>query len=242
MAQAREQDRSAAAKGGRRGKRVKMRSATSGAFLRVRAEDDVTEVPVTKVRYGRIANKERVLSKVISGYADVAAKAKRNNKAYVISYVVTPDGKAQPLPEKAAEKDPGGGLEAAIARAKARGATKVAEILRSEDMLTAREFGPLIDASHETVNAKRKRHEVLALQGAKRGLRYPRWQVTGDGLELPGLPKLFEVFGDQPWAIYRFLRANHPELGGRTALEALKAGEVDAVLGVARNQATGAFS
>lgn len=53
---------------------------------------------------------------------------------------------------------------------------------------------------------------------------------------------MFEVLGDQPWTIYRFLRAAHAELGGRTALDALKAGQVDAVVNAAKNQAVCAFS
>lgn len=107
------------------------------------------------------------------------------------------------------------------------------------------EAGPLIGASHETVNTKRKRHEVLGLEGATRGVKYPRWQVTDSGLPLPGLPKLFEVLGEQPWIVFRFLKTPHAELGGKTALDVLKTGRVDAVdtvVGVAENQAAGAFS
>lgn len=244
MAQAREQHRQATAKRSRIAKAA-ARSASSGQFLRVHADDDVTEIPVSKVRYGRIVNRSRVLGKVIAGYADAAAKAKRTGKAYVITYVVTPDGKAEAMAEAPAEPPPEGSLDAAVARAKARGAIKAAEILKGPDMLTARDFGPLIGASHETVNTKRKRHEVLGLEGATRGVKYPRWQVTDTGLPLPGLPKLFEVLGEQPWTVFRFLKTPHAELGGKTALDVLKTGRVDAVdtvVGVAENQAAGAFS
>ena len=103
MAQPREQDRQATAKRSRSAKAGAARSASSGQFLRVHADDDVTEIPVSKLRYGRIVNKSRVLGKVIAGYADAAAKAKRTGKAYVITYVVTPDGKAQAMAEARAE-------------------------------------------------------------------------------------------------------------------------------------------
>ena len=245
MAQPREQDRQATAKRSRSAKAGAARSAASGQFLRVHADDDVTEIPVSKLRYGRIVNKSRVLGKVIAGYADAAAKAKRTGKAYVITYVVTPDGKAQAMAEAPAETPAEDSLDAAVARAKARGATKAAEILKGPDMLTARDFGPLIGASHETVNTKRKRHEVLGLEGATRGVKYPRWQVTDAGLPLPGLPKLFEILGEQPWTVFRFLKTPHAELGGKTALDVLRTGRVDAidtVVGVAKNQAAGAFS
>jgi hypothetical protein len=152
---------------------------------------------------------------------------------------VTPNGDAEPVAEKPAGDD---FLDLALATAKARGQASVTNILTGADMLTARDFGPLIGASHETVSTKRKRHEVLGLQGATRGVKYPRWQVTDAGLPLPGLPRLFEILGEQPWTVYRFPRTAHAELGGRTALDALKAGQVDAVVGVAKSQAAGAFA
>lgn len=242
MTQAREHHRPAANKQPRQAKAGLARVAGTGQFVLVHADADVTEVPVSKVRYGRIANKRAALGKVIANYADTAAKAKRTGKVFVVTYSVSPNGKIEVVREAPAEKLAGSPLDAAIARAKGRGAIKVAEILKGADMLTARDFGPLIGASHETVNTKRKDHKVLGLQGATRGVKYPNWQVTGDGRELPGLPQVFEVLGDQPWTVYRFLRSAHAELGGRTALDVLKAGQVEAVLGVARNQADGAFS
>lgn len=209
---------------------------------RVHAEDDVTDVPVSKVRYGRIANKRAALSKVIAKYADTAAKAKRTGKVLVVTYSVSPEGQIEVVHEAPSEKPATSTLDTAIARARERGATKVADILKGADMLTARDFGPLIGASHETVNIKRKRHQVLGLEGTTRGVRYPRWQATDDGRPLPGLAALFDVLGDQPWTVYRFLRTAHPELGGRTALDILKTGEIPAVIGAAKNQAAGNFS
>jgi len=244
MTQAREHVRSAPRKLAGADKAQAARNGTTGAFVHLHSGGDVTEVPVTKVRYGRIANKKAALSKVIAGYADTAAKAKRTGKVFVVTYAVSPNGKIEVVREAPSETPAAGGspLDAALARAKGRGATKVAEILKGADMLTAQEFGALIGTTHTTVNAKRKGHEVLALQGATRGFRYPRWQITPEHLPLPGLAQLFEALGDQPWTVYRFLRAAHAELGGKTALDALKAGQVEAVVGVAANQTAGAFS
>lgn len=242
MTQAREHQRPATAKQPHQGKAGGTRSAGPGQIVRVHSDTDVTDVPISKVRYGRIANKRAALSKVIAKYADTAAKAKRTGKVFVVTYSVSPKGQIEVVYETPAEKPATSTLDAAIARAKDRGATKVADILKGADMLTARDFGPLIGTSHETVNIKRKRHEVLGLEGTTRGVKYPRWQATDDGRPLPGLAVLFEVLGDQPWTVYRFLRAAHPELGGRTALDTLKAGEIPAVIGAAKNQAAGAFS
>ena len=242
MAQVREQDRQAAAKRSSRDKSALARNAATGQFVVVQAGPLTAEVSVSKERFDRIVQKKRVVGKVISGYADAAAKAKRTGRDFIIAYRVSPDGQVFEVTEVTAVKPAVSPLDAAVARAKARGATKVADILKGADMLTARDFGPLIGASHETINTKRKRHEVLGLEGATRGVKYPRWQVTEAGLPLPGLARLFEVLGEQPWTVYRFLRARHAELSGKTALDVLKTGRIDAVVDVAKNQAVGAFS
>ena len=213
-----------------------------GKVVSFLAADELVQVLVSKAKIKGVAHGKQVLGKTIWNYAEAAAKARRTGKTVVITYLVTPDGKAEAVTLVPVEELSASPLDAAIARAKGRGADKVSDILKGADMLTAREFGPLIGTSHETVNIQRKRHAVLGLQGATRGLKYPRWQVTDDGLPLPGLPDLFEVLGDQPWTVYRFLRTTHSELSGRTALDALKAGQIEAVLGVARNQTTGAFA
>jgi hypothetical protein len=237
MAHPRELDRTTPAEPPRTGETVVMDTPRSKS-VRVTAGDFVTEVPVSKVRYARIAAKPRVIGRVLAEYADAAAKAKRTGKSYAITFRVMPDGKVESI----AETQTGDPLDIALAAAKARGQAKVADVLKSADMLTAREFASLIGASHETVNVKRKKGGVLGLEGATRGFRYPRWQVTDAGLPLPGLPKLFAVLGEQPWTLYRFLRTAHAELGGCTAADALKADKVEAVLGVARNQAAGVFA
>ncbi len=133
-------------------------------------------------------------------------------------------------------------LDQALAAARIRGAARIAEILKAPDMVTAREFGPLVGMSHETVNQKRKAGQILGLRGSTRGYRFPTWQVTPDGLPLPGLRTLFAILGEQPWTIHRFLLTQHNELSGETALEALKAGRLEAVFGVARNIAMGVFA
>lgn len=240
MVQTLKQDRPAPTKRSRRGKTLVVKTGATTA--RATAAEEITEILVSSGRYQRLAGKGQIVGKVISTYVDAAAKAKRTGRTYRITYLVTPDGRAEPVAEAPAEQTADDALAGALARAEARGAVKAADILKGADMLTARAFGPLIGASHETVNIKRKRHELLGLEGATRGVRYPRWQVTDGGLPLPGLPRLFDALGEQPWSVYRFLRATHAELGGKTALDALKAGQVDAVLGVAQNQAAGAFS
>ena len=126
-------------------------------------------------------------------------------------------------------------LDAAMSDAMARGAQRAAAILAGPDMLSADAFAQLIGVSREAVRLKRRRHDALGLEGAKRGVRFPRWQVTDDGGLLPALPQLFTVLGGNSWTVYRFLIQHHPELDGASAVDALKAGRVAEVLAAAEN-------
>jgi len=132
-------------------------------------------------------------------------------------------------------------LDAAVADARERGVSRAALILARRDMLSASEFAKFIGVSREAVRGKHQRHEVLGLKGAKRGLRFPKWQVTSDGGLLPEFPRLFDLLGGDSWTVYRFLTQHHPELEGDTALSALQRGKISQVLVAAENTA-GAFS
>jgi hypothetical protein len=129
-------------------------------------------------------------------------------------------------------------FQAAMGEARARGEVLAATLLSGADMLGSNEFAALIGVSREGLHRKRLRHEVLGLEGAKRGYRFPKWQLTREGL-LPGLPEVFARLDGNPWAVIRFLRQHHPELGGQTALQALRAGKVAQVLGAAENAGRG---
>jgi len=132
-------------------------------------------------------------------------------------------------------------LESALAEARARGAKRVAEIFGRPDMLSTKKFAELIHVTPEAVRQKREKHEILGLKAAKRDYLYPGWQLNGNGQLLPELPRLFEMLGGEPWAVYRFLLQRHPELEGDTALSALHKGNIQGVLAAAEN-ASNAFS
>lgn len=249
MAHTHEQDRPAAVQGERAQTRIVLRTG-AGRPPASGASPDVAEVAISEARFRRIADKRRYLRKLVANYADTVEIAMRTGQPTTIVLQVLPSGEVSPAvlgpavsaAPMVATPETRDALDIAMDDAKARGQAKVAQILKGEDMLTAREFGSLIGASHETVRGKRERFELLGLEGTTRGVRYPRWQVTEEGLPLPSLPQLFAVLGEKPWTVYRFLRTAHAELGGRTALEALKAGQSEAVLGVARNQIAGHFA
>jgi len=132
-------------------------------------------------------------------------------------------------------------LDAALAEARERGVSRAVEILSGREMLSAADFAKFIGVSREAIRAKHQRNEVLGLKGAKRGLRFPKWQITSNGGLLPGLPRIFDLLGGDSWTVYRFLTQHHPELGEDTALSALLRGKVDKVVAAAENTA-GAFS
>ena len=71
-------------------------------------------------------------------------------------------------------------LDAAPTEARQSGVSRAVEILAGREMLSAADFAKFIGVSREAVRAKRQRNEVLGLKAAKRGLRFPKWQVTSD--------------------------------------------------------------
>ncbi len=137
---------------------------------------------------------------------------------------------------------PAGALASALDAARARGATLKEEMLSDPEMLSTAGLAERLGMSEEGVRLKRLRHEVLGVEVAKRGIRYPAWQILPGRQILPGLPRLFAVLGDDPWRLLRFLQQNHAELRGRRAFEALQKGQVDEVLAAAENAAMGVFA
>ncbi|MES0100684.1 XRE family transcriptional regulator [Mesorhizobium sp. M0019] len=132
-------------------------------------------------------------------------------------------------------------LEAALAGARARGRKRVAEIVAGEDMLSADAFAKLLGTSRVTVNARRQRGQVLGIDGAKRGFRFPVWQLDRDGRPFGALPALHAMLGNNTWAVYRFLVSRHGVLDGRTGLRAIQQGDDASVLAAAEGMARGDF-
>jgi hypothetical protein len=128
-------------------------------------------------------------------------------------------------------------LEDALVAARERGRVRVADILNGEDMLSAEAFAQLLGTTRVTVNTKRQQRQVLALEGAKRGFRFPVWQVGPNGKPFAVIPDLFDRFGGDAWAVYRFLVQHHPELNGLTGREALRRGKSKEVVEVAESVA-----
>lgn len=115
-------------------------------------------------------------------------------------------------------------LMTALDAARERGRLLAAEILAGNDMLSADDFAMMLRATQATLNTMRLSGQVLGLDGAKRGFRFPLWQLDGDGKPFAELASLHEHLGG-PWAVYRFLMQPHGELNGLTGREALERGK-----------------
>lgn len=179
---------------------------------------------------------------LLSGFANAMKRAERTGKSVRMTVVVDPKAATPHIAVEEVSPPKEDMLDVALAAARQRGTARVAEILNSTDMLSADAFAEEIGATRETVHKKRRRHEVLGLEGPKRGVRFPKWQVSESGGLIPSLPQLFEALGDRPWTIYRFLLEEHSELDGRSGLAALRAGRIADVMATAETIGRGGFS
>lgn len=133
----------------------------------------------------------------------------------------------------AAQRRPTAALEAALQAARDRERMRVADIMNGPDMLTMEQFANLLGTDVVTLEGKRRTHQVLGIDDAEHGVRFPFWQVGPDGEPFSALPALSERFDGSAWAVYSFLVQHRRDLNGLTPLEALHRGRNDNVLAVA---------
>lgn len=198
------------------------------------------------------AAKPAKVKPLLKGYGEAVAKSRAAGHAVSFRVEVDPSGgtTVTPLedpslngrPSRVETADAPDDLDRALGEARARGRSQAAEILAREDMLSADQFAALLGTTRMTVNTKRQNHQVLGLDGAKRGFRFPAWQVGDDGKPFQALPALFERLSGGPWTVYRFLTQCHPELEGLTGREALRRGKAEQALEVADGIAQGTFA
>jgi hypothetical protein len=224
-----------AAKRPRRRSRLLVRSAKAKT-RGLKGGDRVAEITLSEIDVATLERAKGAARQILQQYVAAVRRATETGQEVDVTIKVAPNAQATVT---AAEPD---AFEQALAKARDRGAARIADILKGEDMLPAADFGQLVDLSHQTVNEKRKLGEILGLEGVKRGVRYPRWQIAEGGKLLPGLAEVHKALGGDPWRVYRFLRASQSEFGGVTALQALKAGRLQEVLAVTANMAAGHFA
>jgi hypothetical protein len=175
-------------------------------------------------------------ARIILSRADARRVASGSARAFKVT--VVPGETAEAVVAEAPEQT----LERSLKAARVRGEAVKDQLLADPEMLSTAQMAERLGMSEEGIRLKRKRHEVLGLEFARRGIRYPSWQLLENRQLLRDLPRLFSVLGDSPWAVYRFLLQRHPELGGARAVDAFKRGRLNGVLAAAENTASGAFS
>lgn len=188
---------------------------------------------------------------LLQGYGEAVAKSREVGRPVRFRVEVDPSGEttvtavegleadtATVLVEEAGE--PSAELREALAAAHERGRLRAAEILAGPDMLSADALAEVLGTTRATINTKRQNRQLLGLDGAKRGFRFPVWQIGPEGKPYPELPKLHDRLGE-PWAVYRFLVQPQGALGGMTGREALEGGRGRAALEAAESLVSGDF-
>lgn len=206
------------------------------------------KIKASKSAAKAIVTKPEQVYLLIERYGEALEKSSKEGHTFSFRVNVDPTGEAIAAPleqatsSERAEIDEENNIELdqALAAARDRGRIRAAEILSGKDMRSADELAELLHTTRVTINAKRQNGQLLGLDGAKRGFRFPVWQLDRDGKPYPELPALRERLGS-PWAIFRFLVQPHDELDGMTGREALERGEGDALLGVAESVGRGDF-
>ena len=213
-----------------------------------------TAPPVAVEMFRGKATKVKAL---LQGYGEAVARSHKVGRAVRFRVEVAPDGAATvtalepdaapaaapreaafPV-EEVATRSPD--LEGALKAARERGQLQAAEVLRGADMLGAEAFAEKLGTTRVTVNAKRQSGQLLGLEGAKRGFRFPVWQLDANGRPYPELPALLERLG-APWAVYRFLVQRQGALDGRTGRQALEKGDGASAVAAAEGIARGDFT
>lgn len=204
-------------------------------------------VPVDLAVLKTLSARPATVRSLVERFGQLVARTKEGGQARGFTVMIDAKGNAKfgPLPHREALSPPAAEdehLEASLAAARERGRLRSAQILDQNDMLTAEQFAERLGVSRMTVNARRKKHELLGLDGAKRGFRFPAWQVDDDGKAFAALPQLFELLGENAWTVYRFLTQRHAALDGSAAKDALRQGKTTQVLRAAESLAQGDFA
>lgn len=204
-------------------------------------------VPVDLAVLKTLSARPATVKSLVEQFGHLVARTKASGQARGFTVMIDAKGNAtfDPLPQREAPRQvttEDERLEASLAAARERGRLRAAQILDQADMLTAEQFAERLGVSRMTVNARRQKHELLGLDGAKRGFRFPAWQVDDDGKAFDALPQLFDLLGNNAWTVYRFLTQRHAALEGIAAKDALRQGKTPQVLQAAASLAQGDFA
>ncbi|MDB6174151.1 MAG: hypothetical protein JWL59_3462 [Chthoniobacteraceae bacterium] len=96
---------------------------------------------------------------------------------------------------------------------------------------TGQELMEKFNLTPAALHKRRKEYRIVSWRDAKHQFHYPQWQFTPAGALLTGIQNVLQAFRSlDEWRIMRYFLAPRHDLDGGTALELLRAGEVDSVV------------
>jgi hypothetical protein len=122
-----------------------------------------------------------------------------------------------------------------LAAARARGVDARENLLRrAGGVLRLGDVARRLGVTPQAVSGRRGRGTILAVPLPSGEMVYPACQFTDEGPTLPGLSRFLAAFGvESPWTRLAVLLAPAARHGGRSALDLLRAGEVDPACAIA---------
>ncbi len=104
-------------------------------------------------------------------------------------------------------------------------------------VLSVSEASELLEVTRVTVYAWIEAKRLLAWRATRRGVLIPAEQIVGPGEVVPGIERVLKVIAE-PAAAWDFLTEESPYVNAgalRRPIDALKAGEIDAVIAAAHS-------
>ena len=104
-------------------------------------------------------------------------------------------------------------------------------------VLSVSEASELLEVTRVTVYAWIEAKRLLAWRATRRGVLLPAEQIVGPGEVVPGIERVLKVISE-PAAAWDFLTEESPYVNAgalRRPIDALKAGEIDAVIAAAHS-------
>jgi hypothetical protein len=181
----------------------------------------------------RSAVRQVFLDRVVNLFTELADNASDSVIATALAEPTALGTAALALAESVVADQPLEEADRQIAAALAAGAQYKEDLLtRSGGAYSAEQLGRLLGISRQAVNDGRKTHLYFAVPSGQ-SYAYPKLQLTEGGL-LPGLRDFLDAFTlPDAWMKLSVLVEPSERLGGRSPLEALRAGDVEGAVMVA---------
>lgn len=107
----------------------------------------------------------------------------------------------------------------------------VAEMQRAEGgAWTGAELAAHYGLTSAALHKRRIEHRIVWWKDARSRFHYPRWQFDSAGAPLPGVQDVLQTFESaDPWRVMRYFLVPRHQLGNRTPLDLLRAGDFQTV-------------